>query len=188
MLSKVIQALNNAGVRRHTNNSIDTLCFSDLSLEETPQKELVKGPTLTAAEMGSTFKWKQERVDEASEGANAEEIVTKLFADAKSPVRQTQQGMISFTADQSVGATWHQCRHGWVCLQDEARLGPGFDHERCTKLECTEPIRKKQLKRERKAARRRARAVSTQTEKYAFMCQHQSDCLSWDQKLEQQKK
>ena len=56
-------------------------------MEETTQRELVNGPTLTAAEMGSTFKWKQERVDETSEGANAEEIVTKLFADAKSPVR-----------------------------------------------------------------------------------------------------
>ena len=35
-----------------------------------------------------------------------------------------------------------------------------FDHERCTKLECTEPIRIRQQKRKRKAARRRARAAS----------------------------
>ena len=50
-------------------------------------------------------------------------------------------------------------------LQDEAKLGPGFDHERCAKPECTEPIRKKQLKRKRKAARRRARENAEITQK-----------------------
>ena len=88
LLSKVIQALNNAGVQRHTNGSKDTLYFSDLSLEETSQKELVKGPTL-------------EQCKEIQQRHQA--FVTKLFADAKSPVKKTQQGTIWFTADSSVG-------------------------------------------------------------------------------------
>ena len=141
LLTRVIQSLSDAGVQRQTNNCKGTLCFEDLTLEGTTQKDLTKGPTL-------------EQCKEIQRTHQA--FVTRLFANAKSTVKKTQQ----FAADPSVGATWHQCKHGWVCLQDEARLGPGFDHERCTKLECTEPIRIKQQKRERKAARRAAKAAS----------------------------
>ena len=46
LLSNIIQALNQAGVQRLTESNKDALCFSDLSLEETIQKVLIRGSTL----------------------------------------------------------------------------------------------------------------------------------------------
>ena len=156
LLSNVVQALNKAGVQKHTDSSNNALCFGDLSLVTTTKKVPNKGPTL-------------EQCTEVQRTHQA--CVTKLFVDAKSPTQETQQGRTSFAADPSVGASWHQYEQGWMCLQDEVKLGPGLDHERCTKPECIEPIRKRQLKRKRKTARRRARE-STESTKEIAECFH----------------
>ena len=96
---------------------------------------------------------------------NASPEVEGAEAEVEQNVRksQTDQSEVKISKRQTNQVTWHQCKHGWVSLQEGAELRAGFDQEKCTKPECIEPLKKKQLKRKQKAARKKARAEAEST-------------------------
>ena len=124
-LTSVVQALTKAGVQKHTGRSKNALDFEDLPLVESAKVTL--GPKL--------------EVFEEIQRAHSK-FVQELFTAAKSAV--IKQGPNNGGHASLGQATWHQCIHGWVCLQPEAKLGPSFDCEICIKPICIEPIREKQ--------------------------------------------